>query len=149
MKDILKFMDKDHEELVALFDQFLSHIKNNSDQSIEVFSQFRQNLQKHFHWEEKILFPLFEERTGFPGADTTFVLKNEHIQIKSMFIDKIEAMLIEKKYSEITLLTVGLEEMLSIHRNLETDIFYPWFDNSLDMVERKRVLKILKAKKDN
>jgi iron-sulfur cluster repair protein YtfE (RIC family) len=113
-----------------------------------VFSQFRENLQKHFQWEEKILFPLFEERTGFPGADTTFVLKNEHIQIKSMFIDKIETMLIEKKYSEITLLSVGLEEMLSMHRNLETDIFYPWFDNSLDIVERKRVLNLLKDKKD-
>ncbi len=48
MKDILKLMDKDHEELVALFDQFLSHIKNNSDQSVEAFFQFSQNIQKHF-----------------------------------------------------------------------------------------------------
>jgi hypothetical protein len=43
---------------------------------------------------------------------------------------------------------VGLEEMLSMHRNLETDIFYPWFDNSLDMAEREKVLKILRDRQD-
>ena len=52
------------------------------------------------------------------------------------------------KFSEITLLLVGLEEMLRMHRNLETDIFYPWFDDSLDLKERERVLKILTDRKD-
>jgi iron-sulfur cluster repair protein YtfE (RIC family) len=149
MKDVLNLMDKDHEELVSLFDQFLSHIKNNSDQSVEVFSQFKRNLQKHFQWEEKTLFPLFEERAGHSGKDTTFVLRNEHVQIKGMFINKIDALLSDKKYSEIMLLLVGLEEMLTMHRSLETDIFYPWFDDSLEEAERKRVLKLLRAKQDN
>ena len=144
MKNVLKLMDKDHAELELLFDQFLTHIKNNSDQAIDVFSKFKQNLQKHFHWEEKILFPLLEERAGLPGADTTFILRNEHIQIKSMFISKIESMISKNNFSEITLLLVGLEEMLHMHRNLETDIFYPWFDDSLDLKERERVLKLLK-----
>ena len=148
MKDVLKLMDKDHEDLVTLIDQFLSHIKNNSDQSVDIFSNFKRNLQKHFHWEEKVLFPLFEERTGLTGADTTFVLKNEHVQIKSMFINKIEKMLSEKNFPEILLLAVGLEEMLSMHRTLETDVFYPWFDESLDLIERDRVLKLLKNKKE-
>jgi hypothetical protein len=52
------------------------------------------------------------------------------------------------RYSEITLLIVGFEEMLSMHRNLETDVFYPWFDNFLDMAERERVLKILRNRQD-
>jgi len=93
MNDVLKLMDKDHENLAALIDQFLSHIKNNSDQSIDTFSILKQKVQKHFQWEEKVLFPLFERQTGLTGADTTFVLKNEHLQIKRMFIDKIEKLL--------------------------------------------------------
>ncbi|MHC4207675.1 MAG: hemerythrin domain-containing protein [Planctomycetota bacterium] len=149
MKDVLKIMDKEHEGLESLFDQILIHIKNNSDQSIEIFSEFKRNLQKHFQWEEKILFPLFEERAGLAGADTTFVLKNEHIQIKNMFINKIEVILNEKKYSDITLLLIGLEEMLRMHRNMETDIFYPWFDDSLGVAEKERVLKILKNRDNN
>jgi hemerythrin len=148
MKDVLKLMDQDHKELVTLFEQFLSRIKNNSDQSVEVFTKFKQNLLKHFQWEENILFPLFEERTGQEGLDTTFVLKNEHVQINTMFMNKIETILIEKKYSEITFLAIGLEEMLTMHRNFETDIFYPWFDDSLDNAERQRVLNILKGKEN-
>jgi len=149
MNDVLKLMDKDHENLAALIDQFLSHIKNNSDQSIDTFSILKQKVQKHFQWEEKVLFPLFERQTGLTGADTTFVLKNEHLQIKRMFIDKIEKLLSDKNFSEIQLLVVGLEEMLGMHRNLETDVFYPWFDESLELKERERVLKLLKNKNNN
>ena len=148
MNDVLKLMDKDHVELETLFDQFFSHIKNNPDQSLDDFSNFKRLIQKHFLWEEKFLFPLFEKRAGLPGRDITFVLRNEHLQIKRMFVNKIENMLSQKKYSEITFLLVGLKEMLHMHRNLETDIFYPWFDDSLDLKERERVLKLLQDKKD-
>lgn len=146
MKDVLKIMDKDHEELATLFSQFLLNINSNSENSSTLFLQFKQHLQKHFQWEEKILFPLFEEQTGPQGIDTTFVLKTEHTQIKKMFIDKIEQMLSEKNFPEISLLTIGLEEMLIMHRKYETKIFYPWFDDSLDKAERERVLKLLRSK---
>jgi len=142
-------MDKDHEELETHFDQLLFHIKDNSDLCIKVFSTFKQALQKHFKWEEKVLFPLFEKRAGLPGTDTIFVLKNEHFQITSMFINKIEILLSEKRYNEIIILLVGLEEMLRMHRKLETDIFYPWFDETLDLGEKESILKQLKNRKDN
>jgi len=136
-------MDSDHEELVTLFEEFLSDMKTNPNHAFDKFSQFKQKLQKHFHWEEKVLFPLFEERTGHPGLDTTFVLKNEHLQINTMFINKIHANLTTKNYSEITVLALGLNEILSMHRKMENDIFYPWFDDSLDDAARLRVLELL------
>jgi iron-sulfur cluster repair protein YtfE (RIC family) len=147
MKDVLKIMDRDHEELANMFTQFLLNVNSNSEKSIKIFSRLRQHLLKHFQWEEKVLFPLFEERAGASGLDTIFVLKNEHLQIKTMFISKIETLLSENNYSEIALLAVGLEEMLSMHRQYENDIFYPWFDESLDEAERARVLELLKNKK--
>ena len=64
-----------------------------------------------------------------------------------MFINKIEALLSEKKYSEINLLLVGLEEMLTMHRSLETDIFYPWFDDSLEKAERESTQNIKRKRK--
>jgi iron-sulfur cluster repair protein YtfE (RIC family) len=139
-------MDREHEELAIMFTQFILNVNSKSENCVENFSRLKQHLQKHFQWEEKVLFPLFEERAGESGFDTTFVLKNEHIQIKTIFISKIEKMLSEKNYTEIANLAVGLEEMLSMHRQYENDIFYPWFDDSLDEIERIRVLKILKAK---
>jgi iron-sulfur cluster repair protein YtfE (RIC family) len=148
MKDVLKIMDRDHEELADMFTQFILNVNSNSEKSINIFSRLKQHLLKHFQWEEKVLFPLFEERTGTSGLDTIFVLKNEHLQINTMFISKIELMLSESNYPEIALLAVGLEEMLSMHRQYENDIFYPWFDDSLDEAERIRVLKLLKARED-
>ena len=73
---------------------------------------------------------------------------SEHSQIKTMFISKIEMMLSENKYTDIALLALGLEELLSMHRQYENDIFYPCFDDSLDESERMRVLKLLKDKKN-
>jgi iron-sulfur cluster repair protein YtfE (RIC family) len=148
MKDILKIMDRDHEELAVQFTQFLLYINSNSEKSSTIFADLKRNLNKHFKWEEKILFPIIEERGGPAGSDITFVLKNEHTQIKKMFISKIERLVKEKNYSEILTLTIGLEEMLTMHRQYENDIFYPWFDDSLDEAEKKRVLSQLKAKKN-
>ena len=146
MKDVLKIMDQDHEELAVLFIQFLVYLNSSSEKSKTIFDQLKKNLYRHFQWEEKILFPLLEEQGGPPASDITFVIKNEHIQIKTMFIGKIEHLLKEKNYSEILNLTVGLEEMLTMHRKYENDIFYPWFDESLDEVEKKKVLELLKRK---
>ena len=137
-------MDKEHAELEALFDKFLSLINSNDKKAIEVFSEFKALLHKHFQWEEKHLFPLFENNTGFPGMDTTFVLRNEHVQIKKIFLNKIDVKISEGKFDEIKMFIVGLEEMLRMHRNLETEIFYPWFDDSLDDAERERVIKKLR-----
>jgi hemerythrin-like domain-containing protein len=148
MKDILKIMDQDHEEIAKLFTKFLLNVNSHSERSVSIFSLLIQNLNRHFQWEEKILFPLLEEQTGPPGFDTTFVLKNEHNQIKTMFIDKIEEMLAQRKYSEISILAVGLEELLTMHRKFETDVFYPWFDDKLEETERVRLLKLLKERKN-
>ena len=104
MKAILKIMDQDHEELAKLFTEFLLSVNSNSDKSLTIFSRFMQHLKKHFSWEENILFPLLEERTG-------------------------------------------LEEVLTMHRNYKIDIFYPWFDDSLDDGERAKILKLLRANK--
>jgi len=146
MQDVLKIMDRDHEELAVLFTRFLLYVNSNSEKSSKIFTDLKRILYKHFKWEEKILFPLIEGRGGPAGSDITFVLKNEHTQIKKMFIGKIEHLLKEKNYSEILNLTVGLEEMLTMHRKYENDIFYPWFDESLDEVEKKKVLELLKRK---
>ncbi len=148
MQKVLKIMDRDHEELAVFFTQFLLYINSKSEKSITIFADLKRNINKHFKWEEKILFPLIEERGGPAGSDITFVLKNEHIQIKTMFIGKIEHLLKEKNYPEILNLAVGLEEMLTMHRKYENDIFYPWFDESLDEEERKKVLNKLKANKN-
>jgi iron-sulfur cluster repair protein YtfE (RIC family) len=149
MKNVLKIMDKDHEQLENLFNRILSSLSGDYEKTDILFSEFKTVLQKHFQWEENILFPLFEERSGRAGEDTTFVLKNEHNQIQNMFIEKIEKLITGKRFDEMKPMIVGLEEMLLMHRKMETDIFYPWFDVSLDIEEKKNVIKKLKEIRKN
>lgn len=63
---------------------------------------------------------------------------------KKFFLNKINVKISEGRFDEIEMFIVGLEEMLRMHRNLETEIFYPWFDDSLDDAERERVIKKLR-----
>jgi iron-sulfur cluster repair protein YtfE (RIC family) len=144
MHDVLKIMNKEHTDLESLFQKFLLLINDKNKKAIDAFNQFKTLLNKHFQWEEKILFPLFEKNTGLPGEDISFVLRNEHDQIKKLFLNKIDEKIAEGKFDEIKKFIVGLEEMLKMHRNLETEIFYPWFDDTLDYAERERVILELK-----
>jgi regulator of cell morphogenesis and NO signaling len=144
MQDILKIMDEEHKELERLFEKFLSLINDNDKKAINAFNKLKSLLNKHFQWEEKILFPLFEKNTGLPGEDISFVLRNEHTQIKKIFLNKIDEKIAEGKFNEIKKFIVGLEEMLKMHRDLETEIFYPWFDDTLENIERERIIMELK-----
>jgi hypothetical protein len=70
-------------------------------------------------------------------------MNNDH-QINKMFVAKIENMILENQFNDIEPLLIGLEEMLTMHRNMETDMFYPWFDESLGDREKENVIDNLK-----
>lgn len=140
MNKVLNTMNDDHQKLERLFNKLLVAIQNNHAISLEVFSKFKQILQKHFIWEEKVLFPLFEKRSGLSGGDTIFVLRNEHHQINKMFIAKIEGLLHDNLINGLQPLITGLEEMLTMHRKMETEIFYPWFDEVLENGEKDNII---------
>lgn len=144
MNEVLKIMNEDHKKLEFLFNKLLSAFEAKQSDPTEIFTQFQQILQKHFIWEEKILFPLFEKRAGLSGVDTIFVLRNEHHQMNKMFITKIENMLSENRLQDLQSLITGLEEMLTMHRQMETDIFYPWFDEILEDGEKETVVDKLR-----
>ena len=51
----------------------------------ECFEKFKFGLHRHIAWEEEILFPLFEEKTGMTDGGPTFVMREEHRQIKALW----------------------------------------------------------------
>ena len=144
MNEVLQIMNDDHQKLEDLFSRLLSALNAKHSNSTDIFSQFKQTLQKHFIWEEKVLFPLFEKRAGLSSVDTIFVLRNEHHQINKMFVIKIEKLISENRFNDIQHLLIGLEEMLTMHRKMETEMFYPWFDESLEDGEKDNVIDKLK-----
>ena len=65
--NILEFFANDHERLDDLFRQFQELRNSDVFKAEDVFREFKQGLQRHIVWEEEILFPVFEEKTGIIG----------------------------------------------------------------------------------
>ena len=64
MQTIFDFMAADHDGLDGLFKEFQKASHSGPAEAKKLFSEFSFGLKRHIVWEEEILFPPFEERTG-------------------------------------------------------------------------------------
>ena len=92
----------------------------------EYFGKFKHGLERHIEWEESILFPLFEEKTGMKDQGPTAVMRHEHTQIKQYFQAIHENILKDdfNTYQEED----SLLETLQAHNQKEEGILYPAID---------------------
>lgn len=138
---VLDFMSKDHDRLDNIFKEFRSIKVTNKDRKISLFHDFKVGLQKHIVWEEEILFPLFENKTGMHDSGPTAVMRMEHREIKN-FLEKIHASV--GRNIQTSHLEDGLIEILTEHNNKEENILYPWIDNSVSDEEIEKLFKEMK-----
>lgn len=138
MNSILKFMGDDHDRLDKIFAEFRKTKNADLSRAKLLFHDFKTGLQRHIVWEEEILFPLFEDKTGMREAGPTAVMRIEHRQIR----DFLEAMHnnIREGNNKIADLENGFIEILTDHNNKEEEILYPWIDNSVSDSERDKAL---------
>lgn len=130
MQSISEFMEKDHDRLDDLFNKYKDLRNSDPNKAEEMFSEFKSGLEKHILWEEDILFPLFEKKTGMYEGGPTAVMRLEHKNIKSI-LDEISGKLtgdsINTDDFENTLVA-----FLSDHNHKEENILYPMIDNSVN-----------------
>ena len=80
-KTISEFYEQDHDRLDELFKTFQKMKRSDFPKAKEAFKAFKFGLQRHIVWEEDVLFPLWEEKTGMSEGGPTFVMRAEHRQI--------------------------------------------------------------------
>ncbi|HEX6829133.1 MAG TPA: hemerythrin domain-containing protein, partial [Burkholderiales bacterium] len=94
------------------------------------FDGFRHALEHHFSMEERVLFPVFEERTGMAGGPTV-VMRGEHQQMRGLC-----ALLAEAAQGRSAEEFLGHCESLLIlmqqHNLKEENVLYPMADRALD-----------------
>ncbi len=141
MNSVMDFMGKDHDRLDRIFSEFGNATSVGTAKPL--FHDFKIGLQRHIVWEEEVLFPAFEEKTGMHGAGPTEVMRDEHRQIKKF----LEAMhdRIAKGKKDTTELEKGLLEVLKPHNDKEESILYPCIDESLTEKEIEGVLAKMKS----
>ncbi len=74
------FLTEDHDRLDGLLETFQEWRGKDSARAKDSLTQFTVGLLRHLRWEESILFPLFEQKTGQTGLTNT--LRGEHDEIR-------------------------------------------------------------------
>ncbi|MBH0202357.1 MAG: hemerythrin domain-containing protein [Nitrospira sp.] len=94
-------------------------------------------------WEEELLFPMWEEKTGMIEDGPTPIMRHEHSQIKQLLDaihQKVEGQNLETDQDELALLNV-----LSSHNRKEEHALYPAIDNVTNDDERMTIFSNMKS----
>lgn len=127
----------DHDRLDGCFQAYRELKRSDFPQAKQNFREFKFGLQRHIRWEEEILFPLFEEKTGMHDIGPTAAMRLEHRQIEHLLEaihDKVREQNPDTDADEIALLQV-----LGAHNEKEEGILYPAIDQHVDDNERQIV----------
>ena len=136
-QDVLNFYGHDHDELDDFLKKFQSLKLKEYAQARAFFRKFKFGLQRHILWEEEILFPLFESKTGMTDSGPTAVMRQEHILIKAA----LEALhlKVQKNDPDSNKEELTLVDLLTSHNYKEEKILYPAIDK-LTTAQEKAVL---------
>ena len=132
---ITEFMSKDHDRLDALFASFAK--TKDAGEAKSLFARFAAGLKTHIVWEEDLLFPPFEEKTGMRAMGPTEVMRAEHREIKEI-LSRIDENL--QRSRDTAELHAALLDVLGGHNDKEEGILYPALDRLLSRAEAEKVL---------
>jgi iron-sulfur cluster repair protein YtfE (RIC family) len=140
---ISTFYELDHDRLDELFKTFQQFKWSDFSKAKEAFREFKFGLQRHIVWEEDLLFPLWEEKTGMSDGGPTFVMRNEHRQIGRLLEaihDKVADQNPDCDQEEQALLN-----LLGSHNMKEERVLYPAIDQVTNEEERETVFRNMKS----
>jgi len=122
MSVIHQYFTADHQRLDCLYLAFKHLLESQSPECINYFNKFNQDLIRHIDWEERVLFPFFESKSGI-NTGPTMVMRSEHqtiINILTVTKQKLAAGNFEQ-FAELN----DLEVILSAHNQKEEQVLYP------------------------
>jgi regulator of cell morphogenesis and NO signaling len=134
---ITTFYEKDHDRLDELFKTFQTSKRSDFAKAKEAFKEFKVGLQRHIVWEEEVLFPIWEEKTGMIEDGPTPMMRHEHSQIKQLLDaihQKVEGQNLDTDQDEQALL-----QLLGSHNRKEERALYPAIDNVISADECVKV----------
>lgn len=141
-RTISTFFEEDHDRLDGLFKSFQSLKRRDFAKAKEAFKEFKFGLQRHIVWEEDLLFPLWEEKTGMSEGGPTQVMRREHRQIG----DCLEAIhrKVQEEEPDSDREEQALLELLKAHNMKEERVLYPSIDSVTTEEERETVYRAMK-----
>jgi iron-sulfur cluster repair protein YtfE (RIC family) len=129
---VTALLGADHHEL----DRLLSEAKRRLAageiaRAAEVFSDFREGLERHIAAEEDLLFPALESRTGSPASGPLVVMRSEHADLRRLLAEVALALGSAAHECHVTPLA-ALTARIYAHNGKEERILYPMADRMLE-----------------
>jgi len=140
-RTISSMFDEDHDRLDELFKSFHMLKRTDPAKAQQAFVDFKTGLQRHMVWEEDVLFPLWERKTGMTQGGPTFVMRQEHREIGESLaaIDrKVQAQNPESDHEEQEFV-----DLLERHNTTEEEVLYSAIDRATSMDERETVFQAM------
>ncbi len=136
---INEFLTEDHNRLDELLEGFQERKSGNLAEAAEFWTRFASALKRHLLWEETILFPLFEQKTGLSGLTDT--LRAEHEEIRewlAAFDEKVQQQDADSDHEAEMLINE-----LGGHNAREEYALYPQLDKLLNAGEKQAVFEAM------
>jgi regulator of cell morphogenesis and NO signaling len=138
---VREYFGQDHERLDAFFEYFQSLKRSNAEKSKAAFKAFKAGLERHIVWEEDLLFPLWEDKSGLVEEGPTAVMRAEHRQIREL-LEAIHDMVVTHN-SNSDREEQALLNILRNHNAKEERILYPAIDRVTGADERAELFRKL------
>jgi iron-sulfur cluster repair protein YtfE (RIC family) len=141
-KTIREFYEKDHGRLDELFKTFQQLKRSHPPKAKGVFEEFKFGLERHIVWEEDLLFPLWEKKTGRSEEGPTVVMRGEHRQIKRQ-LEAIHGNVLQHN-CDSDQEEQALLDVLGSQNRKEERALYPAIDQVASPEDREAVFRNMK-----
>jgi uncharacterized protein (DUF2249 family) len=145
LREVMEALAWDHDRLDALERRaFAERAAGRPEAAASTWRVFATGLRRHIGFEDALLFPEFEARTGItPNRGPTAVMRLEHRRIESLVQRIGEA--IADPGPAADLLRQELHELLSGHNVKEEQVLYPGTDRLMSPEERDALVRRIQA----
>ena len=120
-------------------------VKNNWDEALHLFDQFRATLEQHLQHEEQVLFPAFEQRSGI-NMGPTQMMRMEHVPMREL-LQAMQASLVQRNHQQYLGQSETLLALMQQHNVKEENILYPMTDRVLQG-EQENILQRMHPQHD-
>lgn len=142
-KLISAYFEADHDRLDMIFRQFQKVKGLSMAEAKPYFKTFNNGLKRHIIWEEDVLFPAFESKSGIKDSGPTFVMREEHRLIGAVLERLHEKVRKANPASEEE--ETELLQILSAHNQKEEQVLYPAIDRLLSEDEVSEMLLAMES----
>lgn len=138
-RSVTDYLESDHRRLDALFADVERNLAAGTiADSLAAFRSFEAGLDAHIQREDRVLFPAFEELTGFIQGPTR-VLRAEHLELRRL-MEEIGDALADGRAIDVERYAEEFKWTLAQHNQKEEGILYPEADEALGAAGREALV---------